>query len=239
MTSKQIQSITLALVFLLASGCASTGQTSHEINVTATGSVSVIPDMAYISIGVHTENEDASQAVSTNSRTLENIATALKNAGVAAEDIVTTNFNLWTMDQWSPDGQRIGARYVVDNTVYVTIRSLDGMSQLLGAAIDAGANTIYSIQFDVSDKTAMLEQAKVQAIENARAQAQSLAGAAGLELGEVQSITSYSTGNPIPYAPGGYGYGGGGGGGSGIVSVPISSGQMVLAVDVNVVFAAK
>ena len=206
---------------------------SHTITVVASGQVPVVPDIAYLSLGVHTENEEVSVAVATNTRQVESLTQTLLDLGVAPVDIQTTSFNLWTMDQWSPEGQRTGQTYVVDNTVYVTLRELDQMGSLLDEVIAAGANSIFGIQFDVADKSAARAEARAIAVDNARLQAEDLAQAAGVTLGGIQSISFHGGGFPAAYYSGGMG---GGGGYAAEGGVPVSSGQLQITAEVSIVY---
>jgi uncharacterized protein YggE len=82
----------------------------------------------------------------------------------------------------------------VDNTVFVTLRDLESLGDVLDAVIEAGANSINGIQFDVADRTEALSEARKAAVADARAQAEELAAAAGLELGAIQNISTYGGG---------------------------------------------
>ena len=205
------------------------------MNVTGTGQAFLSPDIAYIYIGVHSEEDTAAQAVSANNRDTQKVIDALKKAGVDAKDIRTTNFSIWPNQQYGPDGQPLGTRYVVDNSVFVTVRELDNLGDLLDSAVAAGANSINSIQFDVADKTEALKKAREEAVKDAKVQAQELADLAGMKLGEVQSIGFYDSG-PAPYLD----YGKGGGGAvAAEASVPIQPGQLTLTVTVSMSYEIK
>ena len=140
----------------------------RTLNVNGTGQVFLSPDIAYIYVGVHTEEDTAAEAVAVSNEETQKVIEALKEAGIAAKDIRTTNFSIWPNQQYSPDGQPLGTRYVVDNSVFVTVRKLDNLGDLLDAAVEAGANSINSIQFDVSDKTEALKKAREEAVKNAK-----------------------------------------------------------------------
>ena len=131
-----------------------------------------------------------------------------------------------------------GSNYSVDNTVSVTVRNLDKLGDLLDAAIEAGANSIYSIQFDVEDKTEANKDARVLAVENAKMQAEDLAGVSGVTLGDIQNISYYESGTQ-PYYYDAYGYGKGGGGGAEASTVPIQPGQLAITVTVNMTYTIK
>jgi len=207
--------------------------TQRTLTVTGTGMVMLTPDVAYISIGVHTENVSAAGAVAENNAKSQAVAMAIKGFGVEAKDIQTTNFSIWPQDQYDDKGTKIGTIYNVDNTVYITVRDLTKLGDLLDASIRAGANTVNSIQFDVADKTEAISQARKAAVENAQTQAQELVAATGVKLGDVQTISYYDS-TPLSAD-----YGKGGGGAMAASSVPISSGQYQLTTTVTIVYELK
>lgn len=229
------------LVFaLVLSACGPTtiNQAAPEnirtLNVNGLGEVFLTPDIAYIYIGVHTEGATASEAVDSNKTQTTDVIDALKKAGVADKDIRTTNFSIWPSQQYGTDGAITGTIYMVDNSVYITVRDLDGLGDLLDSAITAGANSVNSIQFDVADKTKAVKEARAKAVEDAKAQAQELADAAGISLGDIQSINYYDN-SPYPYAEGK----GGGGDAYASAAVPIQPGQLTIAVTVNLTYSIK
>ena len=209
----------------------------RTMSVNGTGQVFLSPDIAYIYIGVHSEEATAAEAVTANNNETQKVIDALKKAGVEAKDIRTTNFSIWPNQQYSPDGQPTGTRYVVDNSVFVTVRKLDELGDLLDSAVAAGANSINSIQFDVADKTEALKKAREEAVKDAKAQAQELADTAGLKLGEMQTISFYDSAS-VPYQDT-YGKGGGGAAVEQAAAVPIQPGQLALTVTVSMTYEIK
>ncbi len=227
----------LALVLSACGGIAeSEDQAARTLSVSSNGMVYLTPDIAYIYIGVHTEDADIAVSVARNNAQAQRVADALRGMGVDAKDIQTSNFSVWSSQQYdSQTGEYSGYTYAVDNTVYVTVRDLARLGELLDAAIRAGANNINSIQFDVADKTEALQEARQLAINNANALADELAGAASLTLGSIQTL-SYTDYTPGYY----YGYGlGGGGGGGAEASTPINPRQIPLTVSVSITYAIK
>lgn len=222
----------LALV-LSACGAAAPART---LNVSGNGTVYLTPDIAYIYIGVNSEDAAIASAVSKNNTQTTALVEALKNAGVAEVDIQTSNFSVYTTSTYDNlTGQATGSKYVVDNTVYVTVRDLTTLGSLLNTAVSAGANNINSITFDVADKTAAMAQARQKAMANASSLASELAQTAGLQLAEIQNV-SYSDNSPTPYS---YGMGGGGGAAAPNASVPIQPGLTQISVTVSVTYAIK
>lgn len=202
----------------------------RTLNVNGTGKAYLVPDIAYISIGVHTEDKEASRAVKDNTARSQKVSEALKKFNIASQDIQTTNFSIFPQQQFDPQGKVTGILYVVDNTVYVTLRDLTKIGDLLDAVVAAGANTINGITFDVADKSKAIEEARADAVEDAKSQAAALAKSAGVTLGPILSISSYGS-YPTPMFEGK-----GGGGAVMNAAVPISPGQTVVQVDVNITY---
>jgi len=237
MRSKLILLISvLALALSACSGSAAAAPADRNLMVSGNGIVYLTPDIAYIYVGVHTEDPDIAQAVDRNNTQAQAVVDALKNMGVAATDIQTSSFSVWSSQQNDPmTNLPSGYTYTVDNTVYITVRDLTKLGRLLDMVVGAGANNINSIQFDVADKTAALAEARQKAMDNAASLAQELAGIAGVQLAEVQNI-SYTDYVPSYY----YGMGGGGGGGAAPnATVPIQPGQIQISVSVSVTYGIK
>ena len=167
------------------------------ITVTGSGLVTLTPDIAYINIGVHSQDASASAAMTENSASAQAVIDSIKSAGVADKDIQTTNFSVYPQQQYDGNGKITGILYMVDNSVYVTVRDLTKLGGLLDASVRAGANTINSISFDVADRTAALSQARLAAVADARKQADELTGATGVSVGSVQSISYNDSSAPL------------------------------------------
>ena len=213
------------------------GTTSAGLSVNGHGQVNLPPDVAYVTIGVHTEATDVSNAVQDNADQVAAVMASLSQAGVAPEDMQTSNFSVYTTDNYDPNTGLInGKKYSVDNTVNVTARDLAGLGNLLDRAISAGANSIWGITFDLENKDAASAQARDMAVEDAKTEAQALATTAGVSLGDIVSISYTSTGynNYYPY----YGMGGGGGGDAG-AATSIVPGQITVGADVYITYAIK
>jgi len=231
----------IALLALIISACGPTTVNQQAapplrtVSVAGSGTANLVPDIAYIYVGVHTEKPSAAEAMDENNAQTQKMIQALKDFGIAANDIRTTNFSIWPQEKYDPmTGTPTGQKtYVVDNTVYVTVRDLDKLGELLDTVIAAGANTVNSIQFDVADKEEALKDARAEAVKDAAAQAKELADAADVKLGDIQSI-SFSDSTPYPI------YNGKGGGGAAMeAAVPIQPGQLTFTVYVNVTYDIK
>jgi uncharacterized protein len=204
----------------------------RTITVTGTGLITVTPDIAYINIGVHSQNASATAATADNGAKAQAVIAAIKAAGVADKDIQTTNFSISPQQQYDKDGNMTGIIYMVDNVVYVTVRDLTKLGGLLDASVTAGANSINSISFDLADKTDALTQARTAAVTNAKQQADELTSATGVTLGSVQTISYYDNTAPvtIQYSRADLGAGGG---------TPVQAGSMQISTTVTIVYEIK
>lgn len=199
------------------------------LNVSGRSDVFLTPDLAYVNIGVHTESENVADSLSQNNEQAQAISETLQKLGVAKEDIQTSAFNIYPYQDYGPYGpgpettEAPPIKYAVDNTVFVTVRELDKLGEILDAVVRKGANSIHSVQFDVQDKSAALAQARQEAIQNGRAQAEEMAQAAGVTIGDLVSLSVHGGDNGQPmFAEKGLG------GVQGASSVPVSAGQLVI-----------
>lgn len=238
MVKKNLAILLLGVLFVAA--CAPTSYAPsgavNSLAVTGTGQVTIAPDIAYVSIGVHTESSDVGVAVANNAREVDSVMAALQAAGVSTEDMQTTNFSVYSYEDYNFEGQPTGYVYSVDNTVYVTVRDLASMGDLLDSAVSAGANSIWGIQFDVADRSEAIAEARSLAVNDATQQAEEMAELTGVRLGDLVSV-SYSTGGGFdPYYP--YGIGGGGAA-LAESSTTIVPGQITVTVNVYLSYAIR
>jgi len=237
---KSVLIITGVILMVVLSAC-STAQPQSQafpanvrtLNVTGRGEVYLVPDLAYINVGVHTEADTVTDALDQNSLQALAISDVLVAAGVEKKDIQTSAFNVYPMQTYGPEGEVTGTLYVVDNIVYVTVRDLAKLGQILDGVVRSGANSINSISFDVADKAKATTDARKLAIENAKVQAQELADAAGITLGDLMSVNVYSTSgyNPV--------YRMDAGASMSAQEVPVAAGTMVIVLEANMTYEIK
>jgi len=210
----------------------------RTLSVSGSGQVTLVPDIARINIGVNSKADLVTTAVNKNNKQAQAITDALLKKGVDAKDIQTANFNVYPMNSYDNMGNVTGIEYSVDNTLYITVRDLKALSEILDAAIVAGANQIYGISFDIEDRAAAQVQARDLALKDAEAKANDIAKTVGVTLGEIVSINVSNMSYVEPYPM----YGMGGGMAMDMAaeaSVPVSAGQIVVTYDVNLVYRIK
>lgn len=157
----------------------------NYITVTGTGAVSVKPDMVSLKFSVKTTDWNVNKAAEKNAVNTTNVLNALKETGVADDDISTYDYRISQDNSKDYPGQ-----YTVQNTIIVSVRDIDSVGKVIDAAVknNTGANGITSFKYVVSDKTTALRQARTLAVENAQDAAALLAGASGCKVGAVVDL---------------------------------------------------
>jgi len=168
-----------------------------SITVVGQGEAFGRPDQAQAQIGVEIFAATVDEATGQNQATFDRIMAALVAQGIAEEDIQTSNYSVWADQRYDETGVAQGiAGYRVNNQVNVTIRDISKVSDVLAAAIDAGANSIYGVYFSVSDPAALEAEARAAAMADAAQRAASLAELGNVELGNIV-IISEVIGSPV------------------------------------------
>jgi uncharacterized protein YggE len=170
------------------------------ITVSATGYAHAEPDQARLSSGVTAEADTAEAALAANTERMKAVVAGLKDGGIDAKDIQTSNFNVSPRYTSPRDGAApVINSYTVSNQVEVLVRDLKSLGGLLDKLVGLGANQINGLDFIVSKAETLKDDARKEAVANARRRAELLAAAAGAEVGEVVSIAEETTyGGPRP-----------------------------------------
>jgi hypothetical protein len=197
------------------------------------GEAAGTPDVAHVSVGIETSAATVQQAVVDNKGKMSTLLDTLKGLGVADKDIQTSNYSVYTQPApVAPGASDSGVlTYHVTNQVEVTVRDVSKLGDVLDKAVAAGANNIYGVSFSVDDTSKLEADARAKAIADAKSRAASLAQLAGVQLGDVVSISEVISGNGPVYASMASGMGGGG--------TPIQPGELNVNMSVQVTFAIK
>lgn len=170
----------------------------RSITVTGEATVSVAPDNANIRLGVTSQGKNAREASEANARQMTNVLAAIKEAGVADRDVQTSRLSLQPQYEQGKAGPARLLGFQVTNQVSIRIREIDKFPGILDRAIAAGANEMSGIEFVVSEQSKLLDQARDDAVADARRKAELFAKAAGVKLGAVTTITEEGSTPPRP-----------------------------------------
>jgi uncharacterized protein len=201
-------------------------QSRADMTVNGSGTVMTVPDRAELAFGVISQGASARAALAANAAEMRRVIDALRNAGVAADDIQTQSVSL--SPRYSNDGERIVA-YTAQNTVGAKLRDLDRAGTVIDAAVAAGANNVFGPSLIRSDRTELYRAALRAAVADARSKAQALAAASNVTLGRVLNVVEGGAAPPPqPVAEGAR---------AGGAPTPIEPGTQLIEANVTVTFA--
>jgi uncharacterized protein YggE len=179
-------------------------QKTDLFTVSGEGKVTVVPDTGVVELGI-TSNKSSVKTAQTEANTvINNITQALKNLKIDEKDIKTSNYAVFPQYDYQTVGGRITS-YQVTASLTVTVREIDKINDVVDAATSNGANTIGGIQLtvDESQKKKLLQQARDEAVKEAKEKATSLARSAGISLGKIVNVVEAPADNfprPMMYA---------------------------------------
>ena len=167
------------------------------IAISAEGKVTALPDIASISVGVMTEKKTVAEAQKENTAKMNAIVAKIKEFGVAAEDIKTTNYSIYPQYDWI-DNRQVERGFQVSQNVEVKVRDLSKIGDILSAVGELGANQVGGVTFTIDEPEELRQQARLKGLEAAKAKAQALAEAAGVKLGKVVGFSENEGYVPSP-----------------------------------------
>jgi uncharacterized protein YggE len=200
------------------------------ISVSGEATVSVPPDLAQIDAGVSTEAKTAREASEANNAAMGKVLLALKGAGIDEKDFQTSRLSL--QPQYAPNrsGPNAVVGYRATNRVTIKLRDVTKVAGTIDILVGAGANELGGINFMVSAASKLLDDAREQAIADARRKAEIYAKAAGVTLGSPVGISEERAPGPMPFRKMAAGM---------AASAPVAQGEETLQVTVSVSWAIK
>ena len=240
MFSKARALLILSILALLLVACTGVqakplaeAQRERDITVVGVGRVNLVPDIAKINVGTETRASTVSEAKGKVDRQMEAIAIALEELGVVEKDIQTSQYSIYyEQEPYQPLARDEGAAteprgaYRVSSMLEVTVRDVAQAGDVLDGVVAAGANQVYGVNFTVSDDQKWQSQAREKAMADARARAVELAALAGVELGDVLSVSEIIGSGGVAFAERGMGGG-------------IAPGELEKSTQVQVTFAIR
>ncbi|MEQ8269141.1 MAG: SIMPL domain-containing protein [Parvibaculum sp.] len=172
----------------------------RTITISGEGEATAVPDIAYIDTGVVTEGATAAEALAANTKAMAAVFKGLEDAGIEKRDMQTSQFSVYPVyEQMRPEDRpqtpKIGG-YRVQNQLTVKVRDLDALGGILDKVVTLGSNQLSGIRFAIDKPEPLLDDARKKAVEDALRKAKLYAGAAGVALGQIMSITESGGGMP-------------------------------------------
>lgn len=210
------------------------------LTVSAEGRSTRKPDLAVFTAGVTSSGKTAGAALSANAADMTRVIAALKRAGIADKDIQTSNLSLnpvyadMSRQPASPLEQQVPQiiGYQVSNQVSVRQRNLADFGRTIDTLVSSGANQVNGPSFSMDEPDGALDEARVEAMKKARERAKLYAGAAGLKVVRILSISEsggYAPQPPVLYARAAMADMGG-------ASTPVAAGEVAMQASVTVLF---
>lgn len=169
-----------------------------RLDVSATGEVTRVPDLAIISAGVQTLQPTATGAIEENATRMERVRAALKRAGIADKDIQTSSINLNPEYHYENSQPPRLTGYRATNTVNIQFRDLKRTGSILDALVAEGANQINGPNLTIDKPEAAYDEARVKAIAAGQARAELYARALGKRVVRILSVSESGAYVPPP-----------------------------------------
>lgn len=233
--SRRIYLATVALCGLLFPAALASAQDGSNLlprgpylSVYGSGTAHAAPDVAFVTLGVTTTGRRAQDATDQNAATTQRVVAAMKDQGVAPKDIQTSNYSLQPLYKNNDAAAGIQG-YTVSNTVHATVRKTADAGKVIDAGLSAGANTVQGVSFGLEDRAAAEQEALTEAVREARTKADTMAKAAGVQLGGVLRIEGGAAGpRPLEAGVGGVMFA--------RAATPIEAGELTVTANVTILY---
>jgi uncharacterized protein len=172
-----------------------------RLDVSATGEVTRVPDLAIISAGVVTRAANATSAIAANATRMERVRAALRRAGVEERDIQTSSINLNPEYRYVENQAPQLVGYTASNQLSIRFRDIRNAGEILDALVSVGANQINGPTLTIDRPEAALDEARTRALANGRARADLYARALGMRVVRLISVSEsggYAAPPPMP-----------------------------------------
>lgn len=170
---------------------------TDTFTVSGEGKVIVPPDIAVVNVGVQANGPAVKQVQDELNRKINAVSEAVKRVGVKDADIQTSNYSIYPQYDYQTGGQRITG-YQASSSLTIKVRDIDRANEVIDGATAAGANQVSGISFDVDDKTKSQNDAREEAVAEAKRKASDAARIAGFKLGNIVNYQESFGNEPRP-----------------------------------------
>ena len=157
------------------------------VMTTGEGSIRKAPDRAWVKIAAESRARTAEEAQRANTEAMTAVNAKLKTAGIPADAIQTTAYNLQPEFDYA-NGRQTLRGYVAHNEVQVKVDALGKLGDIIQAAVSTGATRIGGVVFDLQDRDTVEREALRRAVADARARAEAAASGAGMKVDRVLRV---------------------------------------------------
>jgi uncharacterized protein YggE len=163
--------------------------TRREPVVVATGSAILkrAPDRAFVNIGAEARAVAPKDAQAQNAKTMTAVRERLKALGINDSSIETRSLDLQPEFDYVNNRQKLRG-YVARNIVEVRVDDVTRVGEIIDASVQAGANSINEVRFDLKERATVEQEALKAAVADALARASALASGAGKTVDRIVTI---------------------------------------------------
>lgn len=170
----------------------------NTINISETGTVYAVPDIALVTFTAITQESTINQALQKNNDKANGIIDFLKRQGINDADMKIVDFNIYPQYEWQtkgvdltiyPLGKRVIVAYQAVESIEAKMRDTDLIGRNIQGSLEAGASQVSGLQFTIDKEEDFKKQARQIAMTNAQAKAEEIADGMGVRLGEPVSFT--------------------------------------------------
>ena len=175
-----------------------------RLDITATGEVTRVPDVAIITAGVVSRSATATGALQDSAKRMDRVLAALKRAGVDSRDVQTSNVSLNPEYRYPENQSPQLTGYTASNQVTIKFRDIRNSGKILDALVSEGANQINGPNLTIDKPQAALDEARANAIAIGRARAELYARSLGMRVARVVAVSEsggYAVPPPAPPMP--------------------------------------
>ncbi|MFL6759095.1 SIMPL domain-containing protein [Sphingomonas sp.] len=175
--------------------------TGTRLDISATGDVARVPDLATISAGVVSRAATATSAIQQTAARMGRVREALRRAGIADRDIQTSNISLNPDYVYASNQPPKLSGYSASNQLTVRFHDIASTGKILDALVEQGANQISGPNLSIEHPEAALDEARAKAVAVGRARADLFARAVGMRVARIVSISESGGYAPPPPMP--------------------------------------
>ncbi len=194
-----LMAILMAIPAFSQSAIAADAERPRTVAVSGQGEIQAEPDLAHVTLGVESRKPKLEEARAEVARTIDAVLKLTRDLKIDQTLVRSTRINVQPEYNWDANArERNLIGYYVSRQVEIELRDLEKLGQLLERATDLGVNQLGDPRLDSSKRRDLERQALAKAVEDARANAETVAKTAGARLGPVRTISANSGYVPPP-----------------------------------------
>jgi len=195
-----ILSLAIALIGATSLSAPANAADTRYITISATGSISVVPDAVRITATVSVIGKTSKEALATANTTASAVRKALTANKIATKDVATQSVSVYPEYTYPANATPVLSGYRASQGFDITVRAASTAGAVVDAIVSSGGDNLQvnGASPFVLDNDKAAETARASAVKNAKAKAASYAKLLGVKLGKVIYLDETSTPSAYP-----------------------------------------